>query len=632
MGCDSFGFKSPRVASNVGMPYPFLDYASLAVPRNWQQMFDWARAVRYSSPEFGMAVRRLYGYFITELQFASPDPDNDRLPPSEIAKWRDTFEQQLGYREHVLELGENIAFFGTDIVSVQDRFIRMLQCTADRCRKQYRLQDFARQSGTNFKYVDGNFTGVCKAKSCSLKGKTQKFKVRDYSLRRAKDVFIKHWPIHEISIEHHIAHDTYDVFWRIPEDYKQLIRSGHIETLAQANLSVLQAIKTNRLYQFERDRIFVGKERGWGCVHTDLKGWGMPRILPLSRQIWFLQALRRQNQVLATDYAVPIRMFTLAQQILPDGFRDPSQLISHSDFSMDIDAMVESHRQDPSRIYAVPYDVNYKLAGGEASQYAPVEQIDQALSDLYDGVGIPIDLFRGDFKLQGGPMGIRLFEATNRSIVSLNNRFLAFVSRRVSEILKWPLVEARHKKVQLADSIEAQAIKMQAAAQGQIPTGMALEDLDIGMEEANEGLIEEELMRLRAQRRLDEAMQKEELVNAAMMAAAPPEEAAAGGAGGGTQPPPGGAAPAGGGMPPGGVAAGMLPSTGFQIPRTLEERDGAAQAIAQQLVAIPNESARRKELSLLSTQDQQFYAVVKEYMRRFRDDAAAQGREAMIGY
>lgn len=601
-------------------PFPFLDPASQAIPQNWREIYQWGRLVLMRSPEFMDAHRKLFSYFATDLEITSADADDQSMSTSDIKGWRSTIEDKLAYKLTLLELGVSVALFGSAVMTLQNRYYRQLVCPHPSCGRITDMLRGAESEGIDFKYQANKFTFRCPAPNCPNKGQRVAAIVKDWSRRNPEDMRLKIWPADEISIDHYLWSGRDEVYWKIPEHYKQAVRKGHLETLAEADLDVLEAIQKNTLFKFFSDRVFHAKELT--IAGAQVRGRGIPRSLLLAPQIWHLQVLRHQNQVLSMDYLVPLGFFSLDENSRSGEYSGPASSVNPNQFAQDMRNMFAEHRRDPTQRFAVNYAVRYQIAGGEAAQLVPVPMIAAAKEDIYDGSGVPLEMYRGSLNIQVMPVAARLFESSQQAIPAMYNGAAAFVGRRVAEEMAKPRVEVKHSRSSVVSDMQRVQLLLQGRQIGDISKHTLYSSYNIDVDFERSRLLDEQLEDARAQKEFQEKLEDEQLVDMLKQVPPPPEQQ--GGEAG---------APADPNMQQQSPVPGtMMPSQGLNVMGlTIDELSGEAERIATSLVdpSIPQSDVNR-ELRTVRSQSEELHSLVVAAMNRMRRQAAAQGQQAIL--
>ena len=597
-------------------PFPFLDYTSTAIPRNFSELLDWSEFMYLSSPEVREMYKRLFNYFNTDIDIQAIDSGRQTLDDDDSRQWKDLLETDLQWNMHGANLLDNVAIYGNDFISVVAPHRRFLKCA--RCAQQIELETFAKQVGSDFKYEKGKFVGRCRSQVCKRnRVSIDAMEVVDMRIKEPDKFTIKHWPVREMILWYYDWSDSAQVYWKIPEHYKRAVAFGDLRTLAEADLGVLDAIHKNVLFKFRDDRIFHAKEPVISGLRT--KGWGLPRTMFLARQAWTLQILRKQIQALGIDFIVPMRVLTPANRntVGQTGVMiNPAMQMNHDDFARQVAAMRARHRRDPTQIHTLQTPAKYSIYGGEANQLFPVDLHNMAKEDLLDAGGFPINIYKADLTVQAAPVGLRLFEAQNRSIPLMLNLALAFVSNRISELSGKDPVQARHQRVLLVDNIETSMARLQMAMTGQTSMTNALKPLNMNYEEELRQNARDQDLAQEIAREQQEKMQNQDSGMQMLQQYMQPQgdPATAGGQGGQMMQDP---------------LAGMLPSNGLIIPTDTMGMEQSITALAQQLAQMDPVS-RQRELGILREQNPTAHGLLRTRLEQVDQQMATEGRHMMI--
>jgi hypothetical protein len=594
--------------ANNNYPRPFLDYASVSVPQTFSELLDWSEFAFLASGDYHALFQRLYNYFNTDVRIRSVDSKQKPLDDSTADDWRRLIEK-IGWGEIVSSMLFNLGVYGNEFISVYAPIRRFLICP--NCGQQVEFRTLATRSGSNFAYRKGKFVASCFSKYCKANygSQTVPWKIYDLRAARPESFKIKQWPVREMVIHHYAWSDRTMIYWRIPEHYKRAVQFGDIETLAEADEQVLEAIERNILFKFREDRIMHLKEPTLTGLQT--RGWGLPRSLFLHRQGWTVQLLRKNTQAIALDWVTPIKL--VSPMTAPVGgaiSQSPAQSIALPDFARMFGNIVRQHNDNPTGWHATTVPVQPSILGGNADQLFPHALIQHAKDEFIDAGGFPVELYRGSMTLQTAPVGLRLFEATNKAIPALLNRALAFVTNRISELASREPVDARHERVTYVDDIELLMAKLQMGMSG----GMAMSDT---LNRMGVDFREDAQQRMREQRILQDlqAEEQERIINRERGMAA-------------VQPQPG-EQQAMGGDPAMDPTMGMLPSQGYTPPQLPDQMEEAAVALAQTLSMMPPQ-ARQQELRILRERYKTFHSIVVVRLREADNANAQQGRQMMM--
>jgi hypothetical protein len=612
------------IGQHGSFPDPFQDVASMAMPDNWRNTLRWCEYIYSSFGTYRTAMERIFSYFLTEVEIGGDVSDEEK------EKYEDFMEGTIDAVKVLQSLLRDRMCYGNAFASVMVPFKRYL--VSPKTGDMYPLKEVYNNQVFQFEWSDFKFIATCP--KTQWRGPWKVVDKPDDEERRLK---IKRWSPHEIELLHCPYSDDADIIWRIPEDYKRMIKDGNLYHLERASVQVLQAIKNNQVFRFNPDVVFHMKEPTLSGICN--RGWGIPRILSNFRQIWYVQVLRRFNEAIALDYVIPFRLITPAPRgsggtVGALSTQDPFSMFNAGDMRGQIQSMIRRRRRDPASWQVLPFPVQYQMLGGDANQLAPTDLMNQAQETLLNDAGTPVELYKGTLQLQTAPVALRLFESTWHHLVHDSNMFLTWLIRQVSQIMTWETVDARLKPVTIADNMEKQMAVLQLFMGQQISGTTAFKALGYNWDSEQKLLAEESRRQQELQARQQEEMEQAGFAQE-IAAGTPPGGQQPGAAPGGAPAAPGspaGGAPAGG--PPGGDAAmamaGGTPvstyiqSMGPNVPVTPNDLISVAEQLAQELLGKP-EGIKDSELRKLKQYNEVLHSLVRAKMDQQRQSFKTQG-------
>jgi hypothetical protein len=261
--------------------------------------------------------------------------------------------------------------------------------------------------------------------------------------------------------------------------------------------------------------------------------------------------------------------------------------------------------------------VNYQELGGAGKNYATHDLINVHLEALFDGLGMPRELFRGSMNVEQTPGALRMFERSYEWMYQAMNGMVDFITRTVLRFMDVPEMKVRLKRPAMAYNAEWMQIKLQMAANREIPRTDVYGDMGVSdpADAAARAVMEDQEI----QRRTNELAIKFEkektqgsMADIAMAAAEQAVPQQGGGASGAATPGQGGLDYA--------VDSGADP---LQI----QQR---AQDIASQWLQMHSQqpNSHRKEMQRCEAINPTLYAAAKQEMEQMRSQAESQGRQS----
>lgn len=601
-------------------PDPFMDMASLAMPETMQYALRWCEYIFMSNGTYRQATDRVLSYFITDTEINDASDD-------EKDKWQTFLDETLDIRNSLHTVGFDAMCYGNSFTSVIPSFKRYLSCP--KCFFEAPLAKIYNEPVFRFRWTNYEFHAACP--KCQYAGKWRHI---DRRTQQDRGFRIKRWNPHEMEILWDPLTEEISYIWKIPEDYRKMVREGHLYHLERANWEIIQAVKHNNYMLFDKDVVYHMKEDALAGLRS--RGWGISRVLANFRQAWYVQVLHRYNEAIALDYVIPFRLLTPVPGDKSTG-TDVLLNMNAGDFMGQVMSMVRRRRKDPAAWFSLPFPVQYQALGGDATKLAPRELLDQGLDTLLNSIGVPAELYKGSLTLQSAPAALRLFESTWSTLPHNLNGWLRWVVRQVSQLLNWERPSVKLMRVTHADDVQRQMSKLQLMMGGQISQSTGLKSVGLDYRDEIKRQMEDQRFQAEQSAKLQEEMehasQMEQMVQPPQPGGGMPG-AAGGAAGGGGDP---NAAGAGGGQAGGAAGqAGMaqqsvvasLP-TGPNQKITPEELQSRAQYVASQLMGMP-ESQKDSELHKLKQVDPTLHSLVRSKMDELRSQAKTQGGAQML--
>lgn len=625
-----FATSGPGMSADDRFPDPFCDVASLHMPESIQAALRWCEFIMNCNGIYRQAVDRVVSYFLTDIQIE--DEGKSTLSQEEKEKYELFFNNTLSIKNELHSVAMDYLTYGNSFTSLLVPFRRYLSCK--RCGLEMPLEQVYNKPACAFKWQNFEFTATCP--NCHYAGAWTHI---DRRCADSSGLKIKRWSPHEMELLWDPYTNDVRYVWRIPEDYRTLIKQGHLHHIERASWEVIQAVKNNQNLMFDKDIIFHLKEDALAGLRN--RGWGISRILANFRQAWYVQILMRYNEAIALDYVIPFRVVTPAPRGGDGQSSDPVHTINLGNFTARVQGMLRARRSDPARWNVLPFPIQYQALGGDASQLANKDLIEQGFDTLLKCIGIPVELFNGTLSMQAAPAALRVFEANWSHLPHNLNRFLNHVAKTVSVVRSWEPARVTLTRVTHADDLNRQMAKLQLMMGQQISKSTGLKSVGLDYTEETKRILEEERIyaeeQTRLQKEMEQAQQMETLSQSGGMVGGMGNVGA-----GATGMPPQPGMPQQGGMPPaqGGMPQqqpgmpGQTPDPVDQflmqrqnspnVPRTPEDFQAQAQLLAQEILALP-ESQKDSQLIKLKKSDPTMHALVSSIIDDIRQQAQTQG-------
>lgn len=584
------------------------DMASLSMSQTIPLMLRWMEYVTYANGTYYKALDRVLSYFITDIELRGIEDDETKEHINDFLHSPDG----LDLLDEVKTAGLNYLVYGNDFSTVLTPFKRYLACK--RCGLDLPLRIVYNTNDFKFKWNEFEFIADCP--KCKYSGPWRHI---DRRVTEAGPIKIKHHSPHEMEILYSIYNKERAYIWKIPDLLRQTIRKGHLFHLENTPWEVIQCVKSNSHLRFDKEVIYHMYDEPPAGVRS--QGWGLPAGMSNFRQIWRAQLLDKYNEAICLDYIIPFRLVTPAPGPgSGDSARDALLNLNMGSYANRIQGMLNQRRRDPAAWHTLPFPVQYQALGGDATQLAPRDLLDQAYEILLNNVGIPAELYKGSLQLQSAPTALRLFESTWAHLVHNLNGYISFVMKKLNQILSWEKASAKLKSVTLADDANRDVAKLQLMMGGQLSKQTGLGSVGVNFFDETKRQMEEQRFEAEQQNKLQAKLEQAAAMGQMAQTAQQPQ-------GGGAS---GGAPQAGGGGLPQGSANAIAsqPSVPSK-PTTPQEMMAKAQQFAQQILQMP-ESQKDSELINLKKVDPVMHSLVTAQIDQVKQQARNVGGQQIM--
>jgi len=402
----------------------------------------------------------------------------------------------------------------------------------------------------------------------------------------------------------HFSGET-QIIYRIPAHVRSRVKSGVLHEINQTPRYMLQAIAQDCDYKFHPDEIFHLKQPTVKGVSE--AGWGVPNPILHYRDIHQMQVYRRSDEAIAMDFLTPFRVFSPEHSTKAG---DPTNLLPNAFFQRDIKAMIAERRRDPTAMHSQAFPIRMDEFGANGKSYAPKDLMEFQNNQLLDGLGMPLELFRGTLQIAEMPTAMRLFESSFEWLRCDLDSFVLWSSRKVQDFRGQDPIDMGLDRPSQADNIEARNAWASLSASGEIPRRYPFQSL--GISDPVTAVVEraeEDMAIKRKLRKIEEDMARIESVGSMAEAAAAAQQSNAQAASQG-QP-----------VGPSGMAT---QPTGDQ---SLMDIESQAMTIATDLLqANLPPGQHRAELQKIKATNETLHAMVMQKMEELRRQGAAMGR------
>lgn len=460
----------------IRYPSPFFDIANTYLPSSFKTMLRWCRFYFLTNPIINAVCYKMAEYPVTDLIF---DSENESLQE----RWSEFFSSVLNFKKFEVEAGLDYNGYGNAFISVFFPFHKLLRCKS--CRKYIRV--------TEQKYVFRDFKFVGQCRHCGHYGE---FGVRDHYIRSVRDIRLIRWNPEYITIQHNEATGENRYYYTIPPMLANDVRMGKRHIIENVPQVFTEALRKNKAILFSKNNIYHMRRP---TIAQKDRGWGMPMILPVLKQTFYLQVLQKAQEAIAIEHIVPMRIiFPMAASSSADVY----STVNLTEWKDKIEQELMRWRLDNNYIPILPLPVGQETLGGDGRALMLAQEYRVATEQIVAGMHVPIEFVYGGMQYSGSNVSMRILENQFIDAKTQHYRLVTdFVMPAVGSFMGWPVIGCHYKRFKMADDLQRSALYLQLNQAGKISDQSLLEDTDWDSRKESDRIAEESKRVLEQQRR-----------------------------------------------------------------------------------------------------------------------------------
>jgi len=467
----------------IAYPHPFFDVASTYTPQNMQSLFRWLRTYFLLNGFLNTVVYKLAEYPITDLIFTHKSEETSR-------KWTTYYEDTLRYRSFQVEVGLDFFVYGNAFVSARYPIHKWLKCSS--CGK------LTKAEGNRSKWTFRNYTFRLKC-SCGHEGPAQ---VVDIAVRTAENVSLLRWDPELLQILYNPLTRRKTYYLTVPAGIRQDVMTGRQDVVEELPQVFIDACKNNEKVILPEDEVFhlarpsiSGFDPGWGC----------PLLLPVLREAFQLQVMRKAQETVLLEHLIPLRV------LFPQpaaGTADPFTSVPLPLWKQDVAQQIARWRWDPAYYPIMPLPIGQQTIGGDGKALMIQPEMQALIEQIIVSIGVPKEFIFGGAAWSGSNVSLRTVENFFLGFIHLQLQLARFVQRKVAAVTSWPLTDIRFKPFRMADDMMRKQWLLAMAQGGKISDTTLLNEADFDAKTESELMEKEVTHQIAAQRKKQIEMAK----------------------------------------------------------------------------------------------------------------------------
>jgi hypothetical protein len=429
---------------------PFMDMTSTFIPRTIKSMLRFTAAFALSDGLVSQCISKLAEYPITKLIYNDEKKSNIDKDKT-ITYWQDLFEKKIDILRVLKQCGMDYYAYGNSMISINWPFRRLLICP--RCKKKHSAE------AMNYKFRAFKFEASCITPKCGYRGVMDAMDEPTKELNKLK---IVHWDLLHIDIKYNPISGDHFYYYTIPADLAGAIHAGDRDIVRTTRLEVIEAVKRKKQLKLMSDNLYHLKRAAPQYIIPSQRGWGIPIIMPIMKDMFHNKILKKGNEMIAFDHIVPLRI------LFPAGTGDvsPHLTTNLSRWKTNIEQEIQAWKRDPNRISVVPLPLGTVNFSGDARLLMLTPEIKAVEDSIITGLGIIPEIVRGGASWSGSNVSLRIVENTFINHRNDISNILDFIVENVSRYLDKPKISIKMSDFKMADDLQKKQLMIQATQGG----------------------------------------------------------------------------------------------------------------------------------------------------------------------
>lgn len=475
-----WGNNSSLGRAGVKYPNPFFDGSNLYMPKSLKELFGWCRYYFLTNPLVNAVCYKMASYPITELQF-----DGD---PAVVKKYNHLRDKVLDWRQFLVEVGLDYQCYGNAFVSIHFPTIKFLYCK--RCGKGGPIKEMrGKWRWRNMQFI----------LSCPKCGAHDEAKQVDVLQKNPMGIKLIRWNPERIELEYVEETGETNYYYRMAPQTSNRIGLGKPSTVETMPSVFLEAARKKMGLKFAQGQVFHLKRP---TISGRDQGWGMPRILPVLKDSYYLQILKKGQEMIAREHITPMRV------IFPQagsGSSDPYTTIPLAAWKSSIEEEITRWRRDPNYIPVLPLPIGHQVIGGQGRAMVLHQEHRVWAEHIIAGMHTPQEFIFGGMSYSG----------TNVSMRNLENEFLNYredmrgltdwVYDSIGWFMGWSRVNKKYRPFKMADDLQRVMLYFQLKQAGELSGHTLLSEIGVDHAREQELKLQESRAQLEDQRRMQVA-------------------------------------------------------------------------------------------------------------------------------
>jgi hypothetical protein len=279
--------------------------------------------------------------------------------------------------------------------------------------------------------------------------------LEDIKVPNHKRINVIRWDPKLIDIDYNPLTGESTIYYTIPKEVKEKIRAGNKHLLNSMPVGFLKAVKEDRLFKFDRGQVFHMKIDAPAGIDSQ---WGFSPLLATIPSFLYVAVLRKANEAIALDFAVPLRILHPAQS---SSNADPVSTINLGNWTEKTRENIRKWRRDPLHIMFAPVPLGITQMGGTAKLLLTATEIRDVEDNIITALGIPREFIYGGMTMTGSSVTLRMLENQLLTQTKDLEDLMGWIDDKCATFLGWGKIHTELLPFKLVDDVAQKNVLVQ---------------------------------------------------------------------------------------------------------------------------------------------------------------------------
>lgn len=480
----STGFQNPTsfvAGSNMtglgGMgaairyPHPFFDVAQTYLPMTVKHLFRWCHVYYQQDGLVNTVVNKMAQYPVTELVYKASNIAQENL-------FESILDDHLKLGQFCIACNVDYYVYGNAYVSVHFPIIKYLECP--HCEHK------SPADSVNYRFENFTF----KMDPCPKCNRPGDAIVTDVPIRVRDKIKLIRWNPQDIDVFYNEVTGDASYVLKVPDMTSARIREGnplYLNTTPQVYINAVA--KGQRILLSQYNVFHMRRENVAG---QDM-GIGQPLVVPVLKDLYLKQVLRKSQEAIAHEHIVPLRIIHPAAS----GQTDPIRSMDLGSWQSTMRSELLRWRQDPNYTPIVPLPIGFQYMGGQGKSLMLTNELRQISEMIVSGMNVPVEFVFGGMSFSGSSVSLRMLENQFLRNQAQLTKLVRFVINSVARFLGVDPCSAEFVSIRTADDVQRKQLLLQMAQTNKISDDTLLSEFNIDAQDELKKIEEEQKTRSR---------------------------------------------------------------------------------------------------------------------------------------